>query len=149
MIPETTGAANFSWFCRSIMAGKKDGTAGAASNFAERFRAPDRVLRILKDVPAITGENFANNVSADYATMINQFTDSLRTRSVFFRLLEPGGFTRVPLFTRVGVVTAGETGSARAPGAALPVHQLTLSGQMLSQVKAGATSFAVTSCCSP
>src|SRR4051794_30892752 len=105
MIPENP-AANFPWYVRSLMAGKKDGSAGATLDFAESRRAPDRVVRVLKNQPALVAGDFADQVSADYQIMVSQFVDSLRTRSAFFRMLEPGGFVRVPMNTRVGIVTA-------------------------------------------
>src|SRR4051794_34585895 len=107
MIPENPAAA-FAFYCRSLMIAEKEGIPH--SQIMVRGM-PERVARILKDVPAgTTGSgNWANElVSNDFQVMIGAFTDSLRARSVFYRLLD-GGFVRTPLRTRIGVVSTGAT----------------------------------------
>jgi hypothetical protein len=129
-------AANFAWYCRSLMLAEKQGIP--LSDITVRG-APERVQRILKNVPGGTtvSGNWGNElVSNDFATMIGAFTDSLRNRSVFYRLLD-GGFTRVPLRTRAAVVTTGATGST-GEGRAIPVRQLTLSAPTLQITRAAA-----------
>src|SRR4051812_43087793 len=105
MIPENPAAA-FAFYCRSLMIAEKRGIP--PTDIIVRG-TPERVQRILKAVPAgttLSGNWASDLVSNDFQVMITAFTDSLRNRSIFYRLLD-GGFTRVPLRTRAAVITTG------------------------------------------
>lgn len=98
---------------------------------------PQRVQRIVKAaVPAGATGNWASPLlGTDTAAMVGAFSESLRTTSLFFRLLADGALHRVPLRARVALVTAGLTAAIVSEGAAKPFGKLTLANQVLASVK--------------
>ena len=116
------------------------GSYPLAREIAETRKASPRVLRIL-DKAAISAGSLSDGdfgeILADWRISSAGFFTSLRSRSIFFRLLD-FGFVRVPLRTRLGVVTASATGWIVGEGQPVPVSKLTLKGGSLDPVKAAA-----------
>ena len=114
--------------------------ASDAASLAEANRAPERVVRLLKSAVAAGSwgdPGWAANL-ADWRVLASGFFSSLRTRSLFFRLLDDRAFQRVPLRTRIGVVTSSATGDVIGEGAAAKVSKLEVGNQGLIPVKARA-----------
>lgn len=75
---------------------------------------------------------------ADSALGGAEFLESLAGRSAFFRILADNGFRRVPMRTRIGVVSSGPVGHTPAEGKPLPVSKMTLSKSALQPIRAAA-----------
>jgi hypothetical protein len=111
------------WLCRAVLIRSK------ANIGEEILGVPDRIARILRaPVGAVVQ-------TGDYRFVVSAFIESLRTRSVFARLLD-GGMTRIPLHTRAGVASSNATGWIVNEGKPKPLSQIVLSSQYLSPVKA-------------
>lgn len=112
---------------------------GANENNLARGLSP-RAQRIVSKA-AISGGRFGDadfgDVLGDWRISRNAFFSSLRTRSVFFRLLD-SGFRKVPLRTPLGIVTANATGWIVNEGAPVPLSALKLAAPTLQPVNAAA-----------
>jgi len=127
-----SGGADFAMLARTLALSKlKQVSAGEA---ADALRASDRVSRICK--AAVGAGTVANSAgSFDYQTVIESFIGSLRSRSIFYSMLE-NGIVRVPLRTRVGITTASATGWILGAGKPTPLSSIGLSRGMLNPTKA-------------
>jgi hypothetical protein len=115
---------------------------GEVERWAEMNRAPERALRILKSgaIPAGTTSDadWAGNAMGDYNASILAFFESLRTTSVFFRLVADNALRRVPLRQRVGIVSGSAAGWIVGEGKPVPLSKLTLKNGVLEPVRAAA-----------
>ena len=140
MRPETP-TANFPWLARAIALRAK-AAVGEINDWAEQNRAPDRVVRILKsgNIPAgtTTVSDWAAAAQGDYGASISSFFESLRSTSVFFRLLNDNALRRVPLRQRVGIVSGGATGWIIGEGKPARLSKLMLRNGVLEPVRAAA-----------
>ena len=140
MRPETP-TANFPWSARAIALRAK-AAVGEINDWAEQNRAPDRVVRILKsgNIPAgtTTVSDWAAAAQGDYGASISSFFESLRSTSVFFRLLNDNALRRVPLRQRVGIVSGGATGWIIGEGKPARLSKLMLRNGVLEPVRAAA-----------
>jgi HK97 family phage major capsid protein len=118
-----------------LLAAKGDG--GLAHTLAANARASQRVLSILSKaaVGGITTDGSSGEALVDIRIAQTAFFGSLRTRSVFFRLLDQG-FRKVPLRTRLGIVSASATAWIVGEGEPKPLSRLTLSNPALMPKKA-------------
>jgi hypothetical protein len=132
----TPSTAHFGQLARFIALGKHDRLQALA--IAEKQRASDKVINVLKAVVNAhsTSDTGFTTASADYRAIATGFVELLRSRSMFYNLLEGGNLARVPLRTRLGVVTQSATGDVLAEGVAAPVSKMALSGPALEPVKA-------------
>jgi hypothetical protein len=83
-----------------------------------RGRAPERAVRVLKEgiPPGSTYDSeWAGDAVGDYRASVNAFLESLRSRSVYFRLLSDRAFFQLPFRTRVGVMSQNATGRVQGP----------------------------------
>ncbi len=106
-----------------------------------QFRAlSPRAQRIIQKA-AVSGGTFGDvdfgDVLGDWRIAKSAFFASLRSRSVFFRLLD-SGFRKVPLHTHLGVVTANATGWIVGEGAPTPLTAIKFAKPMLQPWKAAA-----------
>ncbi|WP_131829895.1 phage major capsid protein [Consotaella salsifontis] len=111
-----------------------------AMNAAKMIDAPLRVGRMIQKsaiAASSLGDGDSGDVLADWRISSAGFFGSLRTRSIFFRMLD-GGFRKVPLNTRVGIVGTNATGYIQQRGNALPISRLALAGAGLEPVTAAA-----------
>jgi HK97 family phage major capsid protein len=132
---EPSAVATMGWAARALAIASKS-YAGAAENWLIDNRAPQKAQQIFK--AAISASNTTDSDLGDYGISIGQWTDSLRTRSAFFRLLADNAFTRVPMRTRVGLATSTASGAIVPEGEAVPVSRVTLDNVLLLPVKASA-----------
>jgi HK97 family phage major capsid protein len=111
-----------------------------AAATAEAQRAPERTVRILKS--AISAATLADPVwagsLADYRFAVGGFVESLRSTSVFDRLLADGAVRRVPLHTRIVVTSVGASAAIVASGASKPASRLSLISINVEERKATA-----------
>ena len=77
-------------------------------------RAPEKAIRIVKS-PLGAGSS-TNTDIGDFGIGIGAWSDSMRTVSAFYRILNDGGFTRAPVNTRVGITTVPATGAVVGEG---------------------------------
>ncbi|WP_327205887.1 phage major capsid protein [Rhizobium beringeri] len=134
MHPEINAALDLPQVARYLLAARGDGVAAHA--LAANARAPSRVLNILSKaaVDGITTDG-GGEALVDISVAQSAFFGSLRTRSVFFRMLDQG-FRRVPLRTHLGIVSASATAWIVGEGDPKPLSRLTLSNPALVPQKA-------------
>jgi hypothetical protein len=131
-------AASFAWIARYVMM-KAKAHVGEAERWCEAHRAPERVLRVIKTGVPGAGTltpAWAGN-AIDYNGAVAAFFESLRTSSVFFRLLADGAFRRTPLRSRVTSFTA-PVGYVAGEGKPVPSSAMALSTGILEAVRAAA-----------
>jgi Phage capsid family len=134
MQPAESPAAILGWVARAkgIAA---NSFSGDAENWLAANGAPDRARRIYK--AAIGAGSTVDSAQAS-DILLGNWSDTLRTRSAFARILADGAFSRVPMNSRIGIVTVPATGSIVAEGDAIPVSRLTLTNFLLAPIKASA-----------
>jgi hypothetical protein len=107
---------------------------GEAGDWLAANRAPERVQRIFKS--AIGAGTSTSATQGDVA--IERFSDAMRTASAFYRILGDGGFTRVPMQKRIGIVTSSPTAGVVAEGASIGVSRVVLDNVTLLPIKVAA-----------
>lgn len=130
-------AGEFVGIARALVASAKTGGVIHALRMAEDQRLGSRVVSILKaaaDSGGITG-SWGSEI-AEYGEVVSAFLETLAHHGAFDRMLPD--MRRVPLRTRVGLVTVGFTGSVIGEGQVIPITSLTLSGTTTEQQKATA-----------
>lgn len=108
-----------------------------AREFAKDTRAPDRVIRILEkaSVGGLTTSN--SEALVDWQYSAKAFFASLRSQSVFMRLLEEG-VRKAPFRSLVGMVSTSATAYLRQEGAPYGVSKVTLGeGSKLNPTSVG------------
>jgi HK97 family phage major capsid protein len=114
------------------------GMRSDAAIIAKAGGAGPRVVRILQKGAigaSSLGDDDSGEILADWRIASGAFFSSLRTQSVFFRLLD-SGMRRVPLRTRLGVVSLDASAYVVGEGAAVPISKLTLSQPSLEPTQA-------------
>ncbi len=132
-------AAHFPWLARTLAIRSK-ALVGDADAWIEA-NAPAPVQRILKaQVAAGTtlDPEWGGAAAGDYKNTVAAFVDSLRTASIYFRLLSDNGFVRVPLQRRVAITTATASGWIVGEGKPVPLSRLSLQNQLLQPHRAAA-----------
>ncbi|MER9967547.1 phage major capsid protein [Mesorhizobium sp. M0060] len=138
MQPAATMSSDLPMVAKFLLAAKGDHIL--AHTIAANNRASDRVLRILGKAAVSAGTTLDGDfgeVLVDVRIAQSAFFGSLRTRSVFFRLLD-SGFRLVPLRTYLGIVSASATAWVVGEGAPKPLSRLTLSSPSLAPKKVAA-----------
>ena len=102
MSPETSAIATFGWLCRAKALASQSFAADAEAWLAASG-APVQAQRIFAK-SAVSAGNTTDSDLVD-GISVSAWSDSLRTRSAFYRILSDGGFLRVPFHTRVGLAT--------------------------------------------
>jgi Phage capsid family len=112
-----------------------------ALQLAEKSRAPARVVACLK--AAVTaGSTSIGSPSAwgdeltSYRQLAEGFFTSLRSRSVFFRLLGDGAFARAPMRTTLTFAVSNASGYIVGAGKPKPLSRLDLSAANLEPIRA-------------
>ncbi len=139
MMPEVS-TAFFPWLARSLAIQSK-ALVGETERWAEFAGCPDRVQKDLKaGVAAGTtlDAEWAGAAVGDYRNVVAGFIESMRTRSVFYRLLNDNAFLRVPLNKRVAITTAAASGWIIGEGKPVPLSRLSLANAMLTPNRAAA-----------
>jgi HK97 family phage major capsid protein len=134
MSPEISPVAMLGWLARARAIQLK-GTYSEAEEWLAAHRAPDQVRRVFK-----TAIGAGSTVDSDlqYGIHIGQWSDTLRTRSVFYRILADAAFTRVPINQRIGVVTSAASGAVVGEGHAIPVSKVRINNVLLSPLRVAA-----------
>jgi hypothetical protein len=108
-----------------------------AAQSIEAERCTPRVTNILRK-SAVTGATISDwSAIADYTNIVQAFTESLRTASVFDAVLADG-MIRAPLRSRGFTITTGITGAVVPEGSVKPISSLVLGTQLLEPRKASA-----------
>jgi HK97 family phage major capsid protein len=134
-MPPENAIATLGWVARAAGIANKS-YRGAAEDWLLASGAPERVQRIVKS-PIGAGTTTDSDLGA-YGISIGTWSDSLRTRSVFYRLLADSAFTRAPVRTRVGMMTSTATGAMVPEGESVPVSRATLANILLAPTKVSA-----------
>jgi hypothetical protein len=132
VLDRTEKAGDFLAYARVLVAtatmnGVTSGEVGRA------LRVGPRVMEIAKGGIGPMGTDSA----VLFASMANGFSESLRSRSVFDRLLASGA-RRVPLNSHAFVISSGITGSRVAEGSVKPVSSLSVTTETLDPIKVSA-----------
>jgi len=125
--------ATLAWVARAKAIAAKS-YHGAGEEWLRMHNAPERALRIIK-APMGAGSTSDSDLS-DYGISIGAWSDSLRTTSAFYRILNDNGFIRIPAHVRAGITVTPATGSVVGEGNAVPLSKITLQNVLLEPVKA-------------
>lgn len=107
----------------------KSAIAGVeAGAVAERIGAPAAVIAVAK---AAVGATRASDL-VPYANMVATFLASLRSQSVFIRLLDDG-MVRAPLLTPIRALTVALTGNIVSEGNPTPIGRVAMSSPALKR----------------
>jgi HK97 family phage major capsid protein len=108
----------------------------AADEFLAANRAPEQVRRVCK--AAIGAGSTTDSTLPPYAINIGEWSDTMRTRSAFYRILADNGFTRTPANERIGILSSTASGAVVGEGHATPVSKVTMSNLLLSPIRVSA-----------
>ena len=95
-MPTESAIATLGWVARAKAIASKS-YHEAAEDWLAANRAPERAQRIVK--APIGAATTGDSDLADYGISLGAWSDSLRTRSVFYRILADAAFTRAPVNT--------------------------------------------------
>lgn len=110
-----------------------------AARLAEAHGAPERVKDYFKrSVAAGSTDGTWGDALGDAHLGASAFFETLRTRSIFARMLSDNVLSRVPFRTRLGVVAAGATAWRVGEGAPAPLTKLALENQALTPIEVAA-----------
>src|SRR5262249_8920700 len=139
MPPDNISAiATLGWIARAKAVANRTSHL-EAEEWLAAHRAPEAVQRVFKSA---IGAGSTTDSDLAFGINIGAWSDSMRTRSAFYRILADAAFTRVPAHQRVGVITSTPlTGAVTAEGHAAPVSKVTIGNVLLSPLKV--TSFIV------
>jgi Phage capsid family len=120
----------------------KHGGAYNASKACDVERATPRIREILQKTAVVPGDLTTWAAISDYQNISRAFTESLRSLSVFDRVLAdggvPGGMALAPLRSRGFVVSTGITGSSPSEKSIKPISSLSLGQALVEPRKAAA-----------
>lgn len=109
------------------------GVPTSGASIAENIRAPVNVVSVFRSaVGATQADQFA-----PYNAMAAAFIDSLRSQSVFVRLLNDG-MVRAPLLTPIRALTVALTGNIVSEGAPTPIGRVVMNSPALKRATARA-----------
>ncbi|CAN7343516.1 phage major capsid family protein [Bosea sp. LjRoot237] len=120
---------------RFVALGRGDAMQSLA--LAQAERASELALRYIKSAAGSLSDPTWGGALDGRAEVISAFVESLRSKSVFARLLADG-MTRLPLKTRAAIVTANATAWATGEGMPISVSAMSLAGSALEERKAAA-----------
>ena len=115
------------------------GSWAGAALIAEQTRSTPRVVEVAKAAIGAAGPGTGQWGSelVGYRLLASGFLDSLRSRSAFFAMLP--GLARVPLQTRLGILTTNATAWIVGAGKPIPLSKLAFAaGPSLDPIRAAA-----------
>lgn len=138
-IETRTRAGEFVGICRSLLAAQMGAGNGSgivnAHRIAAAHRMSPRVVSILKSAVTVGGISGTwGGEIAEYNDVVSAFLETLAPVGAFDRLLPD--MRRVPLRTRVVLVTSGFTANIVGRAQVTPISSLTLEGATTDEVKA-------------
>jgi hypothetical protein len=140
-LPEPSAIATLGWLARAEAIASKS-FADEARRWLADNHAPVQAQRIfdgrIHAKAAVGAGSTTDSTLGQFGISIGAWSDAARTRSAFYRIWADGGFTKVPMETRVGMVTSSPTGAVVAEGKAVPVGKVTLNNVALTPIKVGA-----------
>ena len=104
-----------------------------AADWLVSARAPSEAQRVFK--AAVGAGSTTSSTLGPGLVEIGAFSNAMRTASAFFRILSDNGFARLPLETRVGLITSSPTASTVAEGAAIPVSRVVFNNITLAPIR--------------
>jgi HK97 family phage major capsid protein len=128
MPPEPSALATLGWVARARAIAKKSFHHEAEQWLIDN-RAPEQAQRIFK--AAIGAGSTTDSALPGYGISIGAWSDSVRTRSAFYRILADGAFTRLPMHRRIGLMSSAVSGSVVAEGHAAPVSKIKIDNVLL------------------
>jgi hypothetical protein len=135
MSPEPSALATLAWVVRAKAVHSKAGY-NAALDFLDANRLPGQIDRVCKAALG-AGTIASSSLGTPFeGIMIGPWSDSMRTASAFYRVLSDGGFTRIPMMRRVGMVTSAPTAAVVAEGTAIPLSRVVIGNVVLTPQKA-------------
>lgn len=135
---QSAGGAEFVLLARTI--GRARGQLSLAATLADSAPGGQRVAAIIRSAISagtLTDAAWAGSLSG-YQSVAEGFIESLRSLSVFDRLLADGAMRRVPLRTRLAVSTLVANGAVVSEYQAVPLSKLAIAGPGLDRRKAQA-----------
>lgn len=133
MQTESSALATLAWAARGKAVAAKS-SRELAESWMLSHGAPERAIRLINKA-AVSGGTSSDVLGTGIA--LGPWSDAMRTASAFYRVLDDGGFTRIPMHRRVGLVTSAPSAGVVAEGVAIPVSTIVLNNVLLSPVKAG------------
>jgi Phage capsid family len=134
MSPEISAVATLAWVARGKAVAAKSHHDVAANWLADN-RAPALAQRIFAKA-AIGAGSTTDSVLGTEEIQIGDWSNSARTVSAFYRMWADGAFIRVPMQSRVSMLTSVPTAGVVGEGKAIPVSKATLNNVQLLPVKA-------------
>jgi hypothetical protein len=131
---EISPIAQLGLISRARVVASKEKNHAAGEAWLAINGAPERVVQNFK--AAVGGSTTGSWNIGTLATSIGAWSDNLRTTSVYWRIFADGGFTRLPLNSRIGMAAAAPIGGTVAEGAATPIARLDLTNLTLTPIKA-------------
>jgi len=132
MPPEISALAILGWGARYKAYAVKTNAYEAEQWLAAQV-LPDHVRQQIRKSAIGAGSTTDSDLA--FGINIGQWSDSVRTRSAFYRILADAAFTRVPAHQRVGVVTSTASGAVTGEGHAAPVSRVTINNVLLTPLK--------------
>src|SRR4029077_8282967 len=127
MQTEPSALAALSWIARGKAFVAKSNRI-TAEDWMRSCGAPERAIRVIKS-PVGGGPTATIDVSTGLE--IGAWSDAMRTASAYYRILNDGGFTKIPMHRRIGMVTSSPSAGVVAEGVAIPVSQIVLNNVTL------------------
>lgn len=127
-IETATRSGEFIACAKSLLAGK--GRAEDAARFAEASNFSPKVVSFLKAAVTVGATNQSGWAQelVQYRAVADAFLSSLAPFSSFEAILNANGFTRLPMQTRVTVISTAAVGTDVAEGQPKPVTSLQFNG---------------------
>lgn len=131
-MPDPSALATLAWIARGKAVAAKS-SREVAESWMATHGAPERAIRLIK---APVGGGVSSDALGT-GIALGPWSDAMRTASAYYRILDDGGFTRIPMHRRVGMVTSAPSAGVIAEGVAIPVSTIVLNNVTLLPVKAG------------
>ncbi len=131
-MPEPSALSVLSWVARGRAVARRRSPEEAADSLVSA-RAPSEAQRVFK--AAVGAGSTTSSTLGPGLVEIGAFSNAMRTASAFFRILSDNGFARLPLETRVGLITSSPTASTVAEGAAIPVSCVVFNNITLAPIR--------------
>lgn len=134
-LDQSAGGAEFVRIARLI--GRARGKLAYAAHFAEATPGGERAAQVIRSAVSagtMADAAWAGNV-AGYNAIAAGFIESLRSLSVFDRLLADGAVRRIPLRTRLAISTVATVGSEVGEGVNIPVSSMAFAASGLDSRK--------------
>lgn len=131
-----TRSGEFVAYAKHLLAAK--GFPATALQYAQDSRATPGVLSVLKSAVQAGGTTATSDWGSELATFSNGFVGSLAAFGAYDKILSDGAFVRVPVRTKIAVVTIAATVAPVAEAAPKPISKVVFSNPQLEGRKSSA-----------